>query len=139
MDNDLYSSPCRGMWVKLIVLIMPPLVLVGIFYGAISRWQPWYSFNLNWASAKTLGCGLGVLFHLSCWVAGAFKQDFRAVKNRVKEFFANISVSPGLAFKWYWREVKSYGVAFWIEIFVMAVNLAVFFDSLSVVLEIIFN
>ncbi len=136
MDNDPKKSPYQGIFIKVIVLVLPPVVLTWLFYGVITRWQSWYSYELNWASAKALGCGLGGLFHLSCWISGAFRQDFRAVKERLKEFFENVSVSLGLAFTWYLRDVKTLGLAFWIDISVMAVNFVIFIDAVSKCIEI---
>ncbi len=115
----------------MIVMALPSLVLTGLFYLVIDQSQPQYGQELNWASAKIFGCGLGIIFHASCWLTGAFTEDFRAVKNRVKEFFANIVVSVSLAFTCYWEDVKAFGVAFWIDFAVVALNIGIFLDAVK--------
>ncbi len=124
------KSPYRGLWIFLIVMVLPSLVLTALFYWAISQWQPRYGAELNWATAKIFGCGCGILFHFACWLAGVFKEDLQAVKNRLKEFFANIVVSASLAFSCYWEDVKALGLAFWIDFAVIALNAGIFLDAI---------
>ena len=48
----------------------------------------------------------------------------------MKEFGENIVVSARLAFSCYWEDVKSLGVAFWIDFAVVALNAWIFVDAI---------
>lgn len=124
------KSPYQGLWIFLPIMFAPSVVITAILYFVIARWQPQYIAEFNWATAKMFGFGSGILFHFCCWIAGAFKQDFRAVKTRLKEFFENIVVSPKLAFTCYWDDVKTLGLAFWIDMAVVGLNAYIFVDAL---------
>lgn len=124
------KSPYHGLWIFIPMMVLPSVVITLILYFAIARWQPQYGTELNWASAKTFGCGCGILFHFGCWIAGAFKADIKAVKTRLKEFCANIVASPKLAFSCYWDDVKTLGLAYWIDVAIIGLNIYVFADAL---------
>ena len=124
------KTPYEGLWVFLPVMVLPSAAITAILYAVISKWQPQYGWELNWASAKALGCGAGFLFHICCWLKGALTEDFQAVKYRVKEFFANIVVSARLAFSCYWDDVKSLGLGFWIDFAVIALNAWICVDGI---------
>ena len=129
------KTPYQGLWIFLPMMILPSVVITYILFLVINRWQPQFSQELNWASARMFGCGCGILFHFSCWLTGVFKEDFEAVKIRLKEFGDNIVVSAKLAFSCYWEDVKSLGLAFWIDLAVVALNAAVFVDAILDFLE----
>lgn len=124
------KAPYQELWIFIPILILPSLFITGLLYWVISMRQPQFGQDVNWATAKVFGCGAGVLFHLSCWLAGVFEDDLRAVKTRMKEFFANIVVSARLAFSCYWEDVKTLGLDFWIDFAVIALNAGVFIDAL---------
>ncbi len=125
------KTPYQGLWIFILVLAAPSLILTAMFYTVISASQTQFSNELNWASAKIFGCGIGMIFHLSCWLVGAFSEDLKAVKLRVKEFFAYIFLSPKLAITGYWEDIKTLGVAFWIDFAVVALNFGIFADAVS--------
>lgn len=118
------------MWIFLLMMVLPSVCITWILYLVISKWQPQFGQEMNWAAAKIFGCGCGILFHFSCWLMGVFTEDFQAVKERVKEFFANIVVSARLAFSCYWEDVKTLGLAYWIDLAVIALNAGVFVDAI---------
>ncbi len=124
------KTPYEGMWIFIPVLILPSVVFTVIFYSVISHLQPQYSTELNLASAKILGCGIGILFHISCWLTNVFTEDFLAVKERLREFSENIAVSLSLALKCYIEDVRTLGLAFWIDLAVVAGNIWIFADAL---------
>ena len=124
------KTPYEGLWIFLPMMVLPSVVITWLLYFVISRWQPQYLDALNWATAKIFGCGAGILFHFGCWLMGAFSDDFKAVKTRLKEFCANIVVSFRLAFSCYWEEVKTLGLAYWIDVAVIALNAGVFVDAI---------
>lgn len=125
------KSPYQGLWAFILFMILPSVVMTLIAYAAISRYQGHYGKEFNVAMAKVFGFGLGILFHISCIMVGAFTEDFIAVKTRLKEFVSNLSVSPGFALKWYWEDVKTLGLAFWIDLALLGFNVYVFADALS--------
>ena len=124
------KSPYHGMWAFAISMFLPSVVITAILYGAFVLYQPQFRQEMNWAAAKIFGCGCGILFHLGCWIAGVFAEDYKAVKERLKEFCENIIVSVRLAFCCYWEDVKTLGVAFWIDVAMIALNAGVFWDAL---------
>lgn len=124
------KTPYQGLWIFLPMMILPSVVITWILYLVIARWQPQFRQELNWATAKIFGCGCGFLFHCSCWLMGVFKEDFQAVKIRLKEFCANIVVSFRLAFSCYWEDVRTLGLAYWIDVAVIAMNVGVFVDAI---------
>ncbi|MGM9631495.1 MAG: hypothetical protein ACI3XL_00180 [Eubacteriales bacterium] len=123
------KTPYRGHFVAYIAMVFVPLVFTWIFYVSIMTFQSQYSREFNWASAKTAGCGIGVLYHLSCLITGAFSHDFKIVKNRLKEFFSDLFVSAKLAFEWYFEDIKTNGLAFWLDMLVIIINASVFVDA----------
>ncbi len=123
------DSPYRGQIATMITLAAPSLLFTFIFYGAISLWQGRFGVALNLASAKALGCLIGVLFHMCCFLMGAFKPHSDIVKERVKEFISDLSISPKLAFSWYWKDIKTNGIAYWLDISVVAANLLICIDG----------
>ena len=123
------KTPYQGLWAVLPIMVLPSVVLTWIFYLVITNSQSHLPQEVNWASAKIFGCGCGILFHFSCWLTGAFAEDSRAVKKRIKEFFANIVVSVSLAFSCYWEDVKTLGLALWIDLAIIGLNAGVFADA----------
>ena len=123
------KTPYQGLWIFIPMMVLPSVALTWIFYLVIARWQPQYSVELNFASAKIFGCGCGMLFHFSCWLMGVFTEDFQAVKKRLKEFFENVVVSLSLAFTCYWEDVKTLGLAYWIDVALVGLNIGVFADA----------
>lgn len=124
------KTPYQGLGIFLIIMVLPSVALTWLFHTVISLRQTYLSPELNWASARIFGCGCGICFHISCWLTGAFAEDFKAVKKRLKEFFANIVVSVSLAFTCYWEDVKTLGLAYWIDVAVIGLNIGVFVDAI---------
>ncbi len=125
------KSPYHGVPIIAVILCVPSVLLTLIFYGVLMEFQGRYGAELNSASARVVGCGLGVIFHLSCWLMGSFRDSARVVKNRLKEFFSDLSVSFSLAVKWYWEDVKTNGAAYWIFFAIIVANLVVTIVSLA--------
>ena len=124
------KTPYQGLWVFLPMMILPSVVITLLLYFVIAKWQGRFGQELNWATAKIFGCGCGIMFHISCWLMGVFTDDYMAVKLRMKEFSENIVVSAKLAFSCYWEDVKSLGLAFWIDVAVIVANAAIFVDAI---------
>ncbi|MBO5039941.1 MAG: hypothetical protein J6D09_02455 [Clostridia bacterium] len=125
------KTPYQGLWAFILFMLLPSVVMTSLSFGAMMKWQGRFGADFNWASAKAVGCGLGILFHISCIIIGAFTEDFNAVKTRLKEFIANLSASPKTAFKWYWQDVKTLGLAFYIDLALVGINIYVFVDALQ--------
>lgn len=130
MNSDSkYYSPYHGVWAQLLVLILVPLGFFALVYAGFSFYQPQYG-RLNLLSAKAFGCGLGVLFHLSCAVVGVFTPGWRAVKYRIREFFENLVISFGYAIESYWEDMKTDGVVFLLQMPIVGLNLYIAMDAL---------
>ena len=124
------KTPYQGLWVFVPMMMLPSIAITWLLYVVIAKQQSQFSQELNMASAKIFGFGSGILFHFSCWLCGAFKEDFQAVKIRVRELFENLTVSWKLALSCYWDDVKTLGMAFWIDMALIALNIGVFVDAL---------
>lgn len=111
MDDNKKYSPYHGCWVVFLLLIGVPLALYAVVAAAISFYQPQFA-RLNPASARCIGCLLGSVYHLSCIVAGLLRDPWRALRYRVKEFFANLPCGLPFAFQCYWEDMKSDGALF---------------------------
>ena len=92
MDSEDKNQPYKGLWIFIIMMSVPSALLTLLFYAVISLYQREYGFELNFASAKILGCGVGMLYHISCMILGVFTKDFLAVAERLKEFVLNIFI-----------------------------------------------
>ena len=124
------KTPYQGLWIFIPLMFLPSVALSHIFFVVINRWQPQYSVEMNAAAAKMFGFACGILFHFSCWLTGMFKEDWQAVKLRWKEVAENIVVSLKLTLTCYWEDVKSLGLAFWIDVAMVALNVGIFVDAL---------
>jgi hypothetical protein len=124
------KTPYQGLWALILFMLLPSVLMSVIAYYAVSRFQPQFGHDINYATAKVIGFGLGILFHLSCFIVGAFNEDFNAVKTRLKEFATNLTVSFKFALKWYWEDVKTLGLALYIDLFLIGLNVYVFVDAL---------
>ncbi len=123
------KSPYQGQIAVMLALAFPSAFFTLIFYGVISMWQGRFGVTLNWASAKAFGCGIGVVFHLCCSIMGTFKEHRVIVKERVKEFFSDLSISPKTAFKWYFDDLKTNGIAYWIDLLIIGINIWIFVNA----------
>ena len=123
------KTPYEGMWIFIPMMVIPSIVMTAVFYAVISYRQPQFGAELNWATAKIFGCGIGIMYHFSCWLTNVFTEDYLAMKARLQEFGENIVVSANLAFKCYWEDVKSLGLAFWIDVGIIGLNIGVFVDA----------
>jgi len=112
------------------MMLLPSPLVTWTIYSLISQFQPQYTNELNFASAKVVGFGVGSIIHLCCWITGTFSQHIAVVKARFKELFADVTISVRLAMTWYWKDIKTNGVAFWIDFAVIVFNFWVFADAL---------
>lgn len=128
--NDKYQSPYRGFWVIMLLLILIPLGLYALMRVLFAEYSP-FGTRLDEASARALGCGLGFLVHLSFLISGVLSASWQAVKYRVSEFFENLVVGVGYAFKTYLEDMRDDGVTFILAFSVMVVNFLIALDGLQ--------
>ncbi len=129
------KSPYKGRLLVMLALAVPSILVTWMAYAVISKYQPQYGHDMNFASAKVLGCSIGLFFHFACMVAGVFAEDAIIVINRLREFFSDLFASPKLAFTWYWRDIKDNGIAYWLEVGIVIANIIVGVVSLLDFLE----
>lgn len=125
------KSPYHGVAIACFLMILVPVVMYLIMRTLLFELQPASGRELNEASARVLGLGIGVLFHLGCIIGGVLKDSFKIVVNRVKEFFDNLKFSFKLAWKCYIEQLRDGGIAFWIMLGIMVTNFCVFFSALK--------
>ncbi len=128
LDNG-NGSPYRGTLLILTVLVLPSVLLTWMLYGMLTEYQPQYSDRINFVSAKFFGCGIGGLLHIAYWISGVFHKSFQVVKNRLREFFSFLRLSPALAFKVYFGDIAENGIAFWLYFAIVALNAWVAVDA----------
>ena len=127
--NDKYHSPYRGFWIIMLLLILIPFGLYKLMCALFEEYSN-FGPQLNEASARCLGCGMGSLFHLSFLISGVFTSSWRDVKYRVSEFFENLVVGVGYAFKTYWEDIREDGINFDLAFSVMIINFLIVLDAL---------
>lgn len=115
------QSPYRGFWITMILLLLPPLLSYGLINSLLKEFSPWPE-ALDAATAKALGCGLGFLFHMICVLCGVLTDGWEAVKYRIGEFFENLIVGVGYAFRTYWEDMRTDGVTFVIYSSMILIN-----------------
>lgn len=133
------KSPYHGVGVTCFFMIAVPVIAYIAMHAALFEWQPEVSAELNEASARAIGFGVGVFFHLGCIIAGVLKDSLKIVVGRVVEFFDNLKFSFKLAWKCYIDQLRDGGVAFWIMFGIMVVNFCVCSSSLKHALTLLFE
>lgn len=134
MHDDVKKPKLLEMLMRIIMLVILPIVCYIVFRIAINYYQP-HTKVINNATAQALGFGVGgTVFHLSCMVAGVFKEGFSAVAKRMADFKINASISFKFAVKCYFEDMKEDGVEFLIE---FAVVIACFLVALNGLLTVL--
>jgi hypothetical protein len=123
------KSPYHGLWVNCLLIVGVPTILYFIFLGMFREYQRGAD-ELHVMSARVLAGGVGVLFHLSLWIAGVFRESIRAVTRRVSEFFEDLSISIGFAARDYWYNIKTDGAVLVIYLALIGGTTACFVDAL---------
>ena len=119
MSSNRRNSPWQGLWIILPILIAVPLAVYFLFHYLLDYYV-WPQWHLNEATARVLGFGSGLVFHLCCLISGAFTRHRRALTNRLKDLFMNWRLGPGFALGCYWDDLKEDGCVFTILLLVMA-------------------
>ena len=122
------QSPYRGFFI-IMLLILPPIICWGLVDSLLDKFSTWPD-ALDDATARALGCGLGFLFHTICILCGVLTDGWQALKYRIGEFFENLIVGVGYAFRTYWEDMQSDGVTFILYGSVILVNALVTVDGL---------
>ena len=125
------KSPYHGVPVACFFMVLVPVLMYIIMRALLFENQPAMGKELNEASARVLGLGIGVLFHMGCLIAGVLKDSFKIVVNRVAEFFDNLKYSFKLACRCYFDQLRDGGIAFWIMLGIMIANFCIFFSALK--------
>ena len=125
------KSPYHGVPIACFFMIAVPVVTYIVIRALLFELQAEMGKDVNEMTARVLGLGIGVLFHLGCIIAGVLKDSFKIVVNRVVEFFDNLKFSFKLACKCYIDQLRDGGIAFWIMFGIMVVNFCVCFSALK--------
>ena len=128
--NGKEKKPYNGMGIICIILTVLPVAIFILFYNVIMRWQPNQPYELNLASAKALGFGVGLMLQACFALSGAFQESKQAVKDRMSEFRDNASLSLGFAIKNYLKDMKEYGIAYLVYMVLIIVTAILTIDGL---------
>ncbi len=134
LDENKRKSPYHGVFLASFLMVLVPVVCYIVFRALLFNGQTHVTDEMNEASAKALGFGIGFLFHMACIIAGVLEESFKIVVHRVVEFFDNLKFSFKLACNCYADDIRENGVAFWIMFGVMVVNFCIFWSGLKVVI-----
>lgn len=129
------KSPYHGVFVASFFMIALPIAFYFLFRWVFFKTQTAQTPELNEATAKIVGFGIGVLFHISLAIVGVFNESLKIVKLRVAEFFENLHISFKFAWECYIEDIRENGVAFWILFGIVVVNICFFASGLSTVLQ----
>ena len=117
------KSPYYGVFLSSLLLIIVPILSFLLFFSIMNRYPDLNDQEVIYTSLF-FGCGVAWIFQCSCVLAGLLKGTFKVVIDRLKEFFGNLSISIKFAFKYYWENIKSEGVVFWIYFIIINSTLA---------------
>lgn len=125
------KSPYKGVGVVCILLVLVPLAVYFIIYGAINNFQAnKYLDAHNILTSKIFATLIGFLFHISCFVAGVFKDARAAVVERRKEFRENLFLSLGFAISSYFYDMRKNGIVYLIYSVIILANVILLLHSL---------
>ncbi len=131
MDHDFKNyNPYKGLVLSVALLIGIPFVSWFVVYLFMSLWNSQLS-ALDKSTARSLGLILGSMFHLACIIGGLLDTPFKVLIKRIKEFFELVSLSPALAFRGYWDNIKADGVNFLIFSSIIAANVIACVQSVN--------
>ena len=116
-------SPYKGVLGSSLLLIGVPLLLF-IFVFLVVRKFTNQPLNMDINFSLMIGVGCGFLLQLSCILSGLMKGTFKVVTNRVKNFFSNLTINFKFAVKYYWDDIKTEGVVFWIYFLILGTTFA---------------
>ena len=133
------KSPYHGIVLTSFFMIAVPVGLYFLMRAILFKNQVEISAELNEASAKTIGLGVGFLFHMSLIIAGILEESFRVVIRRVIGFFDDLKFSFKIAWGCYVDDIRENGVAFWILFAIMVVNFCFFWSGLRFIIEYYLN
>ncbi len=134
MDNESPKRKKGALFVEMFVLLIFPFVCYVIVRAVIMKYQT-FSNELNEATARAFGFGMGTLFHISCFIAGAFKNSVAIVLKRMSDFKDNLSLSFGFALKCYLEDMRDDGIAFLVEMICVISCLWVSIDGLLTAIQ----
>ena len=115
------KSPYKGVLLTSILLLTIPLVFsffIDLFMDSKTL--------INRYTIFVFGFGFGILFQLSCIIAGIMKDAFAAVKARIYSFFEDVQISVKYAFEAYLDDIKVNGIVFWIYLSIMILTVVLF-------------
>ena len=105
--------PYKGVFGRSLILIIVPAFLTFCLFLVIEKYSKTPT-NVNKDFAIMIGCGVGFLFQLSTALCGLLKGTFKVVITRIKNFFSNLTINFKFAIKYYWDDIKTEGIVFWI-------------------------
>ena len=115
------KSPYKGVLLTSILLLTIPLVFsffIDLFMDSKTL--------INRYTIFVFGFGFGILFQLSCVIAGIMKDAFAVVKARIYSFFEDVQISVKYAFEAYLDDIKVNGIVFWIYLSIMILTVVLF-------------
>lgn len=129
--NGKEKKPYNGTAIICVILAGLPVGIFYLFLFVINKWQAHYPAELNLASAKALGFGVGLMLQACFALSGAFAEAKQVVKDRLVNFRDNASLSLGFAIKNYFMDMIEDGVAYLIYMIIVIVTACFCFDGLS--------
>ncbi len=110
--EETRKSPYHGMWVIASLLVAVPAAIFGIIFTVCNSEVIGRGGEEALSTAAFFSGLIGVLFDLMLLISGVFAPSFQVTKTRLKDFFADLSIGPKLAFKFYFSSMATDGVVF---------------------------
>ena len=107
------QKPYKGVLGSSLLLIAIPTFLFLLVFLVVKKYGN-LPIDITTHFSMMIGIGCGLLFQLSCALCGLFRGTFKVVINRVKTFFSNLTINVKFAFKYYWEDIVTEGIVFWI-------------------------
>jgi hypothetical protein len=133
------KSPYHGVPLTAFFMVLVPVVAYIFMRIVVFKYQSWEKEEINEATAKTLGFGIGLLFHMSLVIAGILKESFVVVVRRVVGFFQDLKFSFKIAWNCYVENIREFGMAFWILFTLIVVNACFLWSGISTVIQYYWN
>ena len=117
------KSPYKGVLLVCVIMIILPIIIYFIIYGAFNNFNKGKISDYEMRITSFIfATGIGLLFHLSFAVSGAFKESRMVVKERVAEFKENLLLSLWFAIQSYLYDMRKNGIVYLIYVAIIFIN-----------------
>lgn len=124
MDDleEARKSPYHGIWIVILITIAIPLIFFGIFYPIFLAYKS-HDGILNLYQAIAFSTLVGLLFQLSCIIAGLWTRPVQVSFSRIHDLIVYFPLVKKAAIQKYKDDVKEDGLVFLIYFILFLIEL----------------